>query len=396
MISDGFASWGQSGPSVASRWVYLLATIGVAAVCVGLTAVAAEPFRSYGQTLDAAGVGFLLVACAPILTSRTWPVPSAIVALAVASTGDLLGYPMATVIVVALGLVARTSSTAPERATGMALGVFSGVCIATVSTVGADADPALTTTGGFAVGLLPALLGEQLRAQRMRVHAATELARRVAELRDSDIERAVAEERLRIARDVHDVTGHHLSAISLQAAGAGSSTSDPVSGVAFARIHQQAAEALAQTRGVLGVLRRSADAPSTLETPRLADLERILGPARAAGVDVTVRLGDDVGELSENIEMCAFRVIQESLTNTVRHAGASTATVTVERQRQALSVSVLDDGAGADRARSQSEGGGIVGMRERAALVGGSLTAGPRDDGTGWQVTALLPLGPGR
>ncbi len=121
---------------------------------------------------------------------------------------------------VALGLVGLATSRGGVRL-ARALGLFCGGVLALLAFLTADADGLIAPLSGFAIGMLPALIGEQLRAERVRSRDASELARRVEELRDRDIERAVAEERLRIARDVHDITGHHLSAISLQASGAG-------------------------------------------------------------------------------------------------------------------------------------------------------------------------------
>jgi signal transduction histidine kinase len=239
-------------------------------------------------------------------------------------------------------------------------------------------------------------VGERLRAERVRSRDARELARRVEELRDRDVERAVAEERLRIARDVHDITGHHLSAISLQAAGAGRTTGDPLARETFERIHRLTSEALGQTRRALGVLRHEDEdgAAAPPPPPRIASVEPLLGPARAAGIAAELSVEGDVRELPETVEMCAYRVVQESLTNVVRHADARSVRVVVAYGPATLRIAVDDDGRGgaADGGPPVRGGSGIEGMRERLALVGGELTTGPGGPLGGWSVRAVVPL----
>lgn len=323
---------------------------------------------------------------------RGWPTAAAVVVL----VGGLIANELETpatgpLIVLALVLVGLAASRGGVRLARM-LGLFSGAALAGVAVVSSDADGLIAPISGFAIGMLPALIGQQLRTERAHARDARELARRVEELRDRDVQRAVAEERLRIARDVHDVTGHHLSAISLQAAGAGRTTADPAARAALERIHGLSREALSQTRRALGVLRAAPEPAALAPPPRLAHVDHLLAPARAAGIAVELRRSGTVRELSETVEMCAYRVVQESLTNVVRHAGARSVRVVLDYGAKALTVAVEDDGASAE-GRSPRAGSGIEGMRERVALVGGSLAAGPRDgaDG-GWSVLATLPL----
>jgi signal transduction histidine kinase len=362
----------------------------VAAICVGLTPLL-EPQLSDdgGRDFNAIAALLTVIACAPIAFRRSVPVVAAVLALSVALLGVALSYPMTGPILVALGLVGLAASRADVRMTGT-LGVFSGVVVATIALVARDADAPLALVSGVAVGMLPALVGERLRAERVRARDARELALRVEELRDRDVQRAVAEERLRIARDVHDITGHHLSAISLQSAGAGRTTRDPVARAAFERIHGLTTEALGQTRRALGVLRQEPEPTPVAPLPRLAHVEHLLEPARGAGIDVELRVEGEARELSETAEMCAYRVIQESLTNVVRHADARSVRIVVHYGEEALTVAVEDDGAGG-RGGPVRAGGGIEGMRERVALVGGALSAGPWN-GRGWSVHATLPL----
>jgi len=320
---------------------------------------------------------------------RTHPLPFAVGTLAIAATAMVLGYPATVPVLVALLLAARAAIQSPPRVT-LPLTAYAGAAMATAIGI-AGTDPmtplAMRIVLGFAIGATPVLIGGSIRRERERTREAQEHARRIAELRDRAVERAVVEERLRIARDVHDITGHHLSAISLQAAGASGAwgaTSDPEVGDALANIHRLTTEALGQTRRALGVLRESGPA-TVAPTPRLDHIEPLLEPARDAGLAVDLHVEGARRPLSDELEVCAYRVLQESLTNVVRHASATAVHVQVTYDEHALTIAVEDDGAGG----SAGPGGGIEGMRERVAIVGGRFSAGP---GTrGWAVQAILP-----
>jgi signal transduction histidine kinase len=363
------------------------ATCLVTAVGILATLVLRDEPSPGDRAFDALAVVIVVVGFAPIVVWRTRPVVPALSVLATLLVGAVLGYQLVGPTIVALGLIGLAASQAEGRVT-QTLGVFAGLTFAVVMFFRADSDQVLAAIGGFAVGLVPALIGERLRAERVRARAAQELARRVEELRDYDVQRAVAEERLRIARDVHDITGHHLSAISLLSAGAGRTTRDADARAAFERIHGLTADALRQTRRSLGVLRAESEPAELAPPPRLEHVERLLDAARAAGLDVALRVEGEARTLSETAEMSAYRVVQESLANVMRHAGAHSVSIVVAYGPESVTVTVSDDGEA--RAPAQP-GSGIEGMRERVALVGGSLVAGPRDD-HGWSVRATLPL----
>src|ERR687895_256729 len=328
-----------------------------------------------------------VAACAPIAVRRTHPLAAAVAAMTFAAAGLALGYTVTVPILGGLVLCSQAAIHSVPRVT-LPLAAYAGTAMAAAVAV-AGTDPVtpviMRIVFGLAIGATPVLIGDAIRSERERTREARKSARRIAELRDRDVERAVVEERLRIARDVHDITGHHLSAISLQAAGAGRTTSDPVARAALERIHRLTAEALGQTRRALGVLRESGPA-ARAPTPRLEHVEQLLEPARDAGLAVDLRLDGADRPLSDEIEVCAYRVVQESLTNVVRHAGASAVRVRVSYGERELLVAVDDDGGGGPG----RPGGGIEGMRERVAIVGGSFAAGPA--GHGWSVRASLPL----
>jgi signal transduction histidine kinase len=196
---------------------------------------------------------------------------------------------------------------------------------------------------------------------------------------------AVLEERLRIARDLHDVVGHGMGAITVQA-GAGRMALD--AGVdeevrhALVTIEQSGRGVLREVRWLVGVLR---DRP---DEPKVTDLAALAGAARSAGISVELIIDPDAEAAPPATAEALYRIVQESLTNVLRHSGADEAQVRVQGGA-AIRLTVLDNGAGTVAA----DGNGIRGMRERASAVGGELSAGPRPDGSGWQIAARLPTG---
>lgn len=334
---------------------------------------------------DLLGALLTIAACAPVAVRRAHPLAAAVVALPFAGTALALGYTVIVPVLVGLVLCSWAALHSARRVT-IPLAAYAGTVMApAVAITGEDGPVLVRIFGGVAIGITAVLIGDAARSERERTREAQELAQRIAELRDRDVERAVVEERLRIARDVHDITGHHLSAISLQAAGGGRTTSDPVARETLERIHRLTSEALGQTRRALGVLRESEPAVR-VPTPRLEHVEQLLEPARDAGLTVDLRRDGIARPLSDELEVCAYRVVQESLTNVIRHAGASAVGVRVSYGEQELLIVVEDDGVGGPG----RPGGGIEGMRERVAIVGGRFAAGPA--GQGWSVRASLPL----
>lgn len=377
-VRPGFA-WPGAGE-------YLRAAVA-ATICVCLTLTFKDELAdSSSRGFTTFAIVLTILACVPIAFRRVAPVSAAAVTMSIAFAGGAANFPMTGPIVVGLALVGLAASRAEVRMTPT-LGVFSGLVIATLALITAESVPVLAVISGFAVGMVPALIGEGFRAERERTRDAREMARQVEELRDRDVQKAVAEERLRIARDVHDITGHHLSAISLQSAGAGRTTEDPVARAAFERIHGLTTEALGQTGRSLGILREESEPAALAPLPRLEHAEQLLDPARSAGIEARLVVTGRPRELNESLELCAYRIIQESLTNVVRHAGAGSVEVIVDYGEEFLTVSIEDDGRGGP----VNNGSGIEGMRERVALVDGTFTAGPGDS-AGWAVQAILPI----
>jgi signal transduction histidine kinase len=236
------------------------------------------------------------------------------------------------------------------------------------------------------------ILGDSMRYRRGYYAALEDKAARLEAERNAQAKVAAAAERARIARELHDVVAHHVSVMVVQADGAGYAlrTDPDRAGAALEAIADTGRQALDEMRRLLGVL-RSADEQATLApVPGLGELRELLDQARTAGLEVSYTLSGTPRELPEGAELAAYRVVQESLTNTRKHAGlAATAAVALRYEPEGLTLEVTDDGLGV--VSTEDSGGlGLAGMRERIAMYGGTVTAGPLPGG-GFGVTARLP-----
>ena len=240
-----------------------------------------------------------------------------------------------------------------------------------------------------AVGLAAGLAVASRRAYHAEIADRAERAERT---REEEARRRVDAERLRIARELHDVVAHTMATISVQAAAAAHVLKDPPpeAATALAAIRTASKDGLAELRAILRVLRTEGELDPRQPTPGLAELESLAANTRRAGLPVTLHLPVPVPEVPGATGLVVYRIVQESLTNTVKHAGTARATVTVEATDGWLAVTVSDDGIGCTT--TESDGHGLAGMRERAASVGGTVEAGPGPDG-GFRVHARLPVG---
>ncbi|MFI8457372.1 sensor histidine kinase [Kitasatospora sp. NPDC085464] len=253
----------------------------------------------------------------------------------------------------------------------------------------------LTSVGTFVFGSL-------VRAQRKLARLQAERAREAGERSASEAARAVAEERARIAREMHDILAHAVSLMVIQAeAGPVVVRSDPDRAIrAFDTIADAGRDAMVQLRRVLGVLKDPEAGRQLAPQPRLAELADVAERVRGAGLRVELELPEGKGALPADVEAAAYRIVQEALTNTVKHAGADRVAIRVRLSAEVLEVVVSDNGRGvpptADRAVIGWSGGrGLVGIRERAAACGGLAEAGPGPEGRGFLVSARLPLAAG-
>jgi signal transduction histidine kinase len=246
------------------------------------------------------------------------------------------------------------------------------------------------------LGAGAAALGFAIRIRRAQLAALRERAVQLEIERDQRSRLATATERARVAREMHDILGHSLSVIITLADGGGyaADTAPERSKQALKLIGDTGRTSLAELRRMLGVLREQTDEPDLSPQPRIADLDLLCRQIRAAGPRVEYQSGGALDTLDAGVQLVTYRIVQEALTNSLKHAGPDTRVHLALRVDGAhLRITVRDSGpAGRDRpASSAGEGHGLVGMRERAALYAGTVTAGPAPGG-GWTVTADLDL----
>ena len=258
---------------------------------------------------------------------------------------------------------------------------------------------ALGPGGGFSEDVLwivstlvvTMLVRRVVRERQLRADAFEQRARLLERERDLQAREAVIEERARIARELHDIVAHAVSVIVVQAGAERRSLAGELAGTrdVLASIEQTGRGALAEMRRLLGMLREDGGEPALAPQPTLARLEPLLEQVRAAGLEVDVSVEGERSRLSPGLDVSAYRIVQEALTNALRHAGPARAEVVVRYGERELAIAVRDDGRG--NASGNGRGHGLVGMRERAALYGGQIDAGPSDDG-GFEVLVRLPL----
>ena len=242
------------------------------------------------------------------------------------------------------------------------------------------------------------LIGDNVRVRRAYVAELEAKAAHAEEDRAAEVTRAASEERARIARELHDVVAHHVSVIAVQA-GAGrllAESGPPGDGPSWAAVESTARQALSELRQLLGVLRHDGEPVSLAPQAGLDQLDRLIADVRIAGLPVESRVEGSPVSLPAAVDLSAYRIIQEALTNVVKHQGSPPTVVSVAYQPDVLRLEVSSGpGNGQRPAPVEGSGQGIVGMRERAFMLGGDLDARPRADG-GYLVKARIPLpGPG-
>nr|BFD85260.1 histidine kinase [Streptomyces sp. Xyl84] len=350
---------------------------------------AVRPPEPLGLVLMALGAAALVLRRrAP----RTVLAVTGTVSLVECVTGDPRA-PVAMSAVVALFTVAA----ATDRPTTWRLGLSTMTVLTGAAMLGGP-EPwyAQENLAIFAWTGMAAAGGDAVRSRRAFVRAIRERAERAERTREEEARRRVVEERLRIARDLHDVVAHHIALVNVQA-GVAAHVMDKrpdQAKEALAHVREAGRSALDELRATVGLLRQSDDPEAPTEpAPGLDRLDDLVGTFRSAGLHVEVARADDGTALPAAVDLAAFRIVQEALTNVQKHAGGrARAEVSVVRVGPNLEVTVLDDGAGADDVPPVGGGGhGLLGMRERVTAVRGTLTTGPRYGG-GFRVHAILPV----
>ena len=388
----------MAGPAWSRRWPHGVAESAaritdVAVAAAVLVAVSVPFVFPVDPAAPAPGaLGYVLAAgtAVPLAWRRQAPFACALVVAGFTVSSvlyDRPGQPLQYGAAVAVYSVAAHG--APWQRRGLLVAWVSGVLV--VSLVAGDRDPAgigfalLTIVCAHSLGRLSATRHEQ-------VERAESEARRQALLAALEADRAADAERRRIARDMHDIVAHAVSVMIVQAeAGAATSAAGaPATTAHYDAIAEAGRGAIEQLRRVLSVLRDN-ERPDDMEIGGSAGLQRVVRRVEATGLSVDVHAPDLVDDVPAEVAVAVHRAVQESLTNTLRHAGATSAIVDLSRQGEHLLLTITDDGRHSTGVQPAVAGRGLIGIRERAAACGGTAYAGPRPGG-GFQVRVVLPL----
>lgn len=349
-----------------------------------------------GQPVTTVSVLIMAVACLGAVVRRTMPVPGLLLAIAAVLAGPLrVGFTdLATLLVFTDLLYCSVLFT--TRRTSRAVAAVSGAVVLLTALA------ALVTDGGrlALISLLnmlllvavPVLWGTEVRRHRVLAEAERDRAAQTARMAELDREAAVAAERSRMARDLHDIVAGQLSAIALQSEAALHQPDPDVLRRVLGTVREGSVSALAEMRTMIGLLRSEpGDEPRTAPA-RLDQLDPLLDAARDRGLHVDVADSRPAGaEPAAAVELAAYRIVQEGLTNAAKHAPGSSVRLALGHDRDALVVRLDNDLTGTPSAPPGTSGGtGLMGLRERARAVGGRFDAGPADGG--WRVRASLPL----
>lgn len=366
--------------------------LGVGATALALAGLFIETaeWEPWTRKPDALGIGLMVVLGGALGFARRLPLPAGVLSAAAAGTAAGLGYSVWISTLVSAFIVGACAAHTSRRATILLAIAVIAMAVGLVLWEGEVTPGELL--GSIALAAVPVAVGDAFRVRRELTAEAETRAARLEQMRELEVSGAVGEERLRIARDVHDVVGHHLSAISIQAGVGekmlGEGDTEDV-GQALRTIRRSAVTALAETRRLLGLVR-----DSERRVPGQAsqeEIERLARGAEQGGLTVTVRRIGDERPLEGMVGDCAYRIVQEALTNVSRHAHARHAVIELRYGPADLELAIEDDGIGGSPARDGGTvGHGLVGMRERVAVAGGELDAGPRPGG-GWRIRAQLP-----
>lgn len=343
-------------------------------------------------TLDPVAAMLLVGSAAALLVRDQAPVPVLALVGVAAILYTWLGYPggLYTVSVVfAVWAAVAAGHRGPAAIAALAVVASFVVASFLVDTGHAiDADAPFWLAGWFVASFV---LGEVSRGRREYLEQVEQRALDAERTREEEARRRAGEERIRIARELHDVLAHHISVINVQSGVAVHllDRQPEQARTALVAISQASKEALQELRATLGVLRQVDDDDSRRPAPGLATLDELVDRARSTGLEVEVRVTGVERAIPTGIDLAAYRIIQEALTNVARHARAARASISVDHQPHRVVINVEDDGA-ASPADPVVAGNGLIGMRERATAAGGTLEAGPLPDG-GFHVRAVLP-----
>ncbi|MEU0947873.1 sensor histidine kinase [Streptomyces canus] len=347
---------------------------------------------------DRAAVLFLGVSCLALFLHRTHPRVTVVVNAVCATVVIAQGYLLTPLLLAPVMASLYWLATRTDRGTIRRYGFATMAALTIAAAVSDSMDQVsllLRTIGPFFWLLLPLAAGTLTRLRRAYLEATQARAEHAERTREEEARLRVTEERMRIARELHDVVAHHLALANAQAG-----TAEHLA-LANPRQTQQilhdltgtTSSALRELKATLGLLRQTDDEGAPLEpAPGLARLPELVSSCASAGITVTVATEGEPQPLSPGVDLTAFRIVQEALTNVTKHAATQTAHVRFVYDGPRLLITVTDEGP-PTAAAEPSKGFGVMGMRERAHSVGGELRAGPRPEG-GFEVRTALPLQP--
>jgi signal transduction histidine kinase len=374
------------------QWVAIDAVVSVAMLAILAASAVSAHFRQSGGERALALLLLAPFASLPLAVRRRWPVPVFFVVLAASVACGVIGLKVSTVTGPTYALY--TVAVQADRTWSLlALAAVEAGAVVNAAEPGIGVNVTLATAGkgNMATASFTALV--QLTVwivadgvRRRRAYSAS--------LRERSLREALSGQRLQIARELHDIVSHAMSVVAVQA-GVGShliATRPDEAAKSLRAIEDTARAALSETRSLLSVIRDDDyDLASRSSIPGLDDLQALVRRVADAGQPVTLRVEGQPRPLPQSLELSIYRVVQEALTNVVRHAAPSaTATVVIRYDDGGVIVEVTDDGHGTGNKHSHGGGHGLAGMRERVSLLGGELSAGPRAGG-GYQVVARLP-----
>ena len=384
----------QVDPRVIDVLIALVLTAAALGILIGR---ADDGNRGDFRSDDAIGIALVLLQTLPLAVRRMAPVGVFLVINAALLAHSAIGYELVEAGTFGSLIAVYGAASLTDNRRGLFVAAVSAIAIVVFFAVNrGDYDwlDVATTGGTWAIawlaGTFVRLLGEQVEVAGAR-------AARLEAERDTLAREAVADERARMARELHDIVGHALNLIVIQASGAGRvfDSRPEVTREALASIESTGREALGDMERMLGVL-RAADTPDGAAGPQpgLAQLDSLAAHIAEAGIPVEIVVEGNRQEVPASVELSAYRIVQESLTNCLKHSGASHATVTLRYRPEDLEVEVTDNGRGSTEHEDQVRRGGRghLGMRERVALFGGEISVGPVSASGGYRVRARLPF----
>jgi signal transduction histidine kinase len=363
----------------------ILPLVIAAAQLIGSTFAAEnQPER---EPLDALGYVLLAAGPAALIWRERYPVTVLWSVIAVTLIYLLIGYPFGP-FVLSVILALYTAVVGGHRLAAWLAGAALYGGHFALDFILNGSQPSLGQAGGVAAWLLVVLAASEVARYRR------ESVIEARQIREEESRRRASEERLGIARELHDVLAHNISLINVQS-GVALHLMDrqpQQARTALTAIEAASRDALVELRSVLDILRQPEEGAPRSPAPGLARLDSLATQARAAGLEVETRVESDIRQLPAPVDGAVYRVVQEALTNVIRHAGASKATVRIRDADGELNVEIEDDGRGTGPSgQAESGSSGIAGMRERVAALGGHLEAGPLP-GRGFRVHAQLPV----